>query len=222
MRNRNTGSLRALLFGVMIAGSALLPSCTGSSQRAETLPILGSREPITKTIDGKEVVDTLYHTIPKFSFVNQDSIQISENFFADGVYITNFFFTHCPSICPSMQRNLLKVYQQYHGDPRVKFLSHSIDFKYDTPEVLKEYATKLGVDNDQWQFVTGSKQDIYGIADAYMVYAKEDSTVAGGYDHSGYTLLVDKNRHIRGAYDGTSEDQIQLLLKELEILLQEQ
>lgn len=206
-----------------IIGSGLLSSCANSSQsQQDTLPILGSREPVSSMVDGREVVDTVYHKIPEFSFLNQDSIMISQDFFSEGIYIANFFFTHCPSICPTMQRNLLKVYQQYHGDPRVKFLSHSIDFKYDSPEVLKNYSQKLGVDNDQWQFVTGSKKDIYGIADFYMVYAKEDSTVPGGYDHSGYTLLIDKDRHIRGAYDGTSDDQIQLLLKELEILLKEQ
>src|SRR5690606_21686459 len=102
---------------------------------------------------------------------------------------------------------------------RVKFLSHSLDFRHDTPAVLKTYAHKLGVTNDQWQFVTGSKADIYSLADSYMVYAKEDSNVPGGYDHAGYLLLVDHNKHIRGAYDGTDDTQLQLLEKDLKILL---
>lgn len=186
-----------------------------------TLPILGEREPVTRTVDGQTVTDTVYHTIADFQLLNQDSVLIDNHVFENGVYIANFFFTHCPSICPTMQRNLLKVYEQYRGDERVRFLSHSIDFRYDTPSVLKVYAEKLGVTNDQWQFVTGSKADIYGMADSYMAYLKEDADVPGGYDHSGYLLLVDQNRHIRGAYDGTNADQIQLLMDDLATLLKE-
>ncbi len=193
----------------------------GNQQDSQTLPILGPREPMTAVIDGQTVVDTQYHHIPDFQLLNQDSVLISNQMFEGGVYIANFFFTHCPSICPTMQRNLLKVYEQYKGDERVKFLSHSIDFRYDSPAVLKAYADKLGVTNEQWQFVTGSKADIYTLADSYMVYTKEDSSVPGGYDHSGYFLLVDKDRHIRGAYDGTDDMQLQLLTEELAILLKE-
>lgn len=120
-----------------------------------------------------------------------------------------------------MQRNLLKVYEKYKGDDRVSFLSHSIDFKFDSPSVLKAYAQKLGVTNEQWQFVTGSKKDIYGLADQYLVYTKEDASVPGGYDHQGYLVLVDKDKHIRGAYDGTNEEQVAQLFTDLEILLQE-
>ncbi len=194
-------------------------ACDSTPERK--LPILGHREAITQTIDGETVVDTLYQQIPAFEFLNQDSVLISHGDFEDGVYIANFFFTHCPSICPTMQRNLLQVYQKYEGDERVKFLSHSIDFKYDQPSVLKTYAQKLGVTDQRWQFVTGTKEAIYGISDDYMVYTKEDDTAPGGYDHSGYFILVDKDRHIRGAYDGTNDQQVELLFEELEILLKE-
>lgn len=201
----------------------VLNACSNpeSEKNKQTLPYLGHREPVTQIIDGKEVTDTLYQQIPDFEFLNQDSVFISQEFFESGLYVANFFFTHCPSICPTMQRNLLEVYQKFHDDSRLKFLSHSIDFKNDSPSVLKEYANKLGVDNDQWQFVSGDKKDIYGMADHYMVYAKEDENVAGGYDHSGYTLLIDKNRNIRGAYDGTSKEEIQKLIQDLEIILKD-
>lgn len=210
-------------FLAAFAALLVLQSCnsTDRSDSGEKLPILGHREPITKEVNGDSVTDTIYQQIPEFEFLNQDSVMISHKTFENKVYIANFFFTHCPSICPTMQRNLLTVYQQYLGDERVNFLSHSIDFKYDTPAVLKTYADKLGVTNHQWQFVTGTKADIYGIADSYMVYTKEDADVPGGYDHSGYFLLVDHNRHIRGAYDGTSLDEIQKLQKDLRILLRE-
>lgn len=200
--------------------SLLIVSIIGcNSSTNEQLPILGSREPVEKEVGGEIVVDTLYHQIPEFNLLNQDSVVINSRLFDNGVYIANFFFTSCPSICPTMQRNLLKIYEQYKGDQRIKFLSHSLDFRHDTPSVLKAYADKLGVTNDQWQFVTGSKADIYGLADSYMVYAKEDSDAPGGYDHAGYFLLVDHNKHIRGAYDGTDDAQLQLLNKDLKILL---
>ena len=207
----------------LLSSICFFAAITGCGQRDgnQKLPILGSRETISKVVDGETVTDTLYHSIPDFQLLNQDSILITNREFDNGVYIANFFFTHCPSICPTMQRNLLKVYEQYKGDERVRFLSHSIDFRYDSPSVLKAYATKLGVTNDQWQFVTGSKADIYGLADNYMVYTKEDSSVPGGYDHSGYFLLVDHDKHIRGAYDGTDDTQVQLLFNELAILLKE-
>lgn len=206
----------------LLAGACVLSSVVACQQTAEkTLPILGMREPVTRVVDGQTVTDTVYHSIADFRLLNQDSVFIDNHTFDDGVYIANFFFTHCPSICPTMQRNLLKVYEKYKGDERVRFLSHSIDFRYDSPSVLNAYAKKLGVTNDQWQFVTGSKAEIYGLSDSYMVYTKEDANVPGGYDHSGHLLLVDQHRHIRGAYDGTDDTQVQLLFEDLAILLNE-
>ncbi len=213
--------MRNSLFLLLMSGCILAAVAACNNETSKTLPILGSRDPVTKVVDGKTIIDTLYHRIPDFQLLNQDSVLITNQLFGNGVYIANFFFTHCPSICPIMQRNLLKVYEKYKGDERVKFLSHSIDFRHDSPSVLKSYAEKLGVTNDQWQFVTGSKAAVYGLSDSYMVYTKEDSNIPGGYDHSGYLLLVDSNRHIRGAYDGTNDEQIQLLLDELAILLKE-
>src|SRR5690606_13211211 len=182
---------------------------------------IGNHSTTEKVVDGRSVIDTNYYQVPEFRFLNQDSVYISSADFADKIYITNFFFTHCPSICPTMQRNLLQVYEKYKDDNRVAFLSHSIDFKYDSPSVLKSYADKLGVTNQQWQFVTGEKKDIYGIADHYYVYTKEDESAPGGYDHQGYLVLIDGQRHIRGAYDGTNDEQVKQLFEDLAILLEE-
>lgn len=203
--------------------SSFLLGLIASSCQSNTakLPIIGEREVVETQVDGKTVIDTIYPKIPSFQFLNQDSAMISDKDFDNKIYVANFFFTHCPSICPTMQRNLLKAYEKYKGDDRISFLSHSIDFKYDQPSVLKSYAQKLGVDNAQWQFVTGSKADIYGLTDKYLVYAKEDSTVAGGYDHTGYLVLVDHDKHIRGAYDGTNDEQVKQLLNDIDVLLNE-
>lgn len=209
--NLGYGLLAILGFGLV--------SC---DQTNATLPIYGHREPVERTVDGKTVIDTIYQTIPDFSFINQDSATLTQAFFDDKIYVANFFFTHCPSICPTMQRNMLKVYEEYKGDDRIAFLSHSIDFKYDQPHILKAYATKLGVDNDQWQFVNGSKADIYGMSEKYLVYTAEDANAPGGYDHQGYLVLIDKDRRIRGAYDGTDDEQVSKLQADLKILLKEQ
>ncbi|PVH23982.1 SCO family protein [Sphingobacterium corticibacter] len=201
----------------------ILGICLASCDQAtSTLPIYGHREPVERNVDGKTVIDTIYQTIPDFNFINQDSATLTQAFFDDKIYVANFFFTHCPSICPTMQRNMLKIYQEYKGDDRIAFLSHSIDFKYDQPHILKAYATKLGVDNDQWQFVNGSKADIYGISEKYLVYTAEDTNAPGGYDHQGYLVLIDKDRRIRGAYDGTDDEQVSKLQADLKILLKEQ
>ncbi|MDF2475509.1 MAG: hypothetical protein K0S24_992 [Sphingobacterium sp.] len=194
-------------------------SCKNTSQ--SSLPIYGEREAVEKNIDGKQVVDTVYHTIPAFKFLNQDSVMITDKDFEGKVYIANFFFTHCPSICPTMNRNLLKIYTQYKDNDAVRFLSHSIDFKYDQPYVLKDYANKLGVSNDHWQFVSGTKADIYGIANQYLVYTAEDKNAPGGYDHQGYLVLIDQNKRIRGAYDGTNDEQVKKLMNDLPKLLNE-
>ncbi|WP_400261085.1 SCO family protein [Sphingobacterium sp. SG20118] len=182
---------------------------------------MDSVKPVEKIVDGVTVTDTIYHTIPAFQFLNQDSTYTTNKDYDDKVYIANFFFTHCPSICPTMNRNLLKIYEQYKNDDQVYFLSHSIDFKYDQPSVLKEYANKLGVTNNHWNFVTGTKADIYGIANQYLVFTAEDKNAPGGYDHQGLLVLVDKQKRIRGAYDGTNDEQVEKLQKELAILLQE-
>ena len=198
--------------------SLLLFSC---SQPEKKLPIYGEATVETKIVDGKEVQDSIYPTIPNFSFLNQDSVRITQDNFKDKIYVANFFFTHCPSICPTMQRNLLKAYQKYKGNPKIAFLSHSIDFKYDHPYVLKDYANKLGVDTDQWQFVTGTKAEIYGISKDYLVFTKEDANVPGGYDHQGYLVIIDPLKRIRGAYDGTNDEQVTKFLEDLDIILKE-
>lgn len=200
-------------------GLFLLFACGGPQKK--TLPILGERTSTNKVVDGRTITDTIYQTIPPFSFVNQDSVNISDKDFANSIYVADFFFTSCPSICPIMSKNLLKVLAKFKGNQEVKILSHSIDSKYDTPWVLKRYADKLGVTGNQWQFVHGSQKDIYGIADKYMVYAKENDQAPGGFEHQGWFILVDKEKRLRGAYDGTDDDQVMQLMQDIDILLAE-
>ncbi len=195
-----------------------LTSCNNTDK---TLPILGHREAVERSVDGNIQVDTVYQTIPAFRLLNQDSTEISNADFNGSVYVADFFFTSCPSICPTMSRNLLKVLEKYQGNQQVKILSHSIDPKYDTPTVLKKYAQKLGVTGDQWQFATGDRDQIYGLADKYMVFAAEDANAPGGYEHQGWFILIDPDRRIRGAYDGTNDEQVAQLMDDMDVLLKE-
>jgi len=199
----------------------LLYSC--SSKDVKQLPILGNREPVEKTVNGKVVVDTIYQTIPAFNFVNQDNEPVSNKDFDGKIYVADFFFTSCPSICPVMQRNLLKVYEKFKGNPQVKILSHSIDAKYDTPPVLKKYAQKLGVEGTQWEFVHGSRDSVYTMAEKnYLTAVNEDpNKETGGFIHQGWFILVDKEKRLRGAYDGTNEEQVKQLVADMQTLLDE-
>jgi protein SCO1 len=194
-------------------------SCDSSPKR---LPILGERDVVTRQVDGKTVEDTVYNTIPDFSFVNQNGDTVTQEIVKGKIYVTDFFFTSCPTICPVMKKQMSKVYQKFKENPEVMILSHSIDPTHDTPQVLHQYAEDLGVQGTQWQFLTGPKEKIYEIGQgSYLVTAKEDDTAEGGYIHSGAFILVDKDRRVRGMYDGTTEEGAEKLMKDIEVLLAE-
>ena len=168
------------------------------------------------------MTDTLYQTIPDFRLLNQDSIYLTNQKFDRKIYIADFFFTRCPTICPVMHRNMLAIYRQYQDNKEIQFLSHSIDFKHDSPDALKAYAAKLGVNDGRWQFVCGSKKQIYSLAEkSYMSSAVMDDNAAAGFDHSGYLLLIDKHRRIRGAYLGFDTAEVRQLKDDLKLLLAE-
>lgn len=203
----------------ILLATGLIQAC---SSGPKTLPILGERQTVEKVIDGKTVIDTVYQHIPAFSYLNQDSVYISNADFDGSIYVADFFFTSCNTICPIMHRNMLTVLDKYKGNEHVKFLSHSIDTKYDWPNRLKKYATKLGVTGNQWQFVHGSKDSIYSVAaKSYLVAAYEDGAAPQGLVHQGWFVLIDKEKRIRGAYDGTKTDQVAQLMSDMDLLLQE-
>lgn len=206
-------------FAFICVMALCLMSCDREPERR--LPIYGQHSTTERNVEGKVIIDTVYHTIPNFSFINQDSSELNQEFFDGKIYIANFFFTRCPTICPIMQRNMLTIYEKYKNDERVAFLSHSIDYRNDHPLVLKEYADRLGVDNSQWQFVNGQKDEIFDISKEYLVFTTVDENAPGGYDHQGLFLLVDQQRRIRGAYDGTEDEQIQRLLNDIKTLFKE-
>ncbi len=166
--------------------------------------------------------DTIYHKIEDYKFVDQDSAWVTPATFEGKIYVADFFFTSCPTICPIMKTQMLRVYEKYETNPEVMMLSHSIDPKHDTVAVLKEFADRLGVKSDKWHFITGNKDDIFKLGQtSYMVAATEDSSEPGGYIHSGAFILVDKDRRIRGFYDGTVAEQVDKLMMDMDKLLKE-
>jgi len=198
---------------------ALLLFAACKSNNKKTLPIYGSRQAVTKTVNGQQVTDTVYQTIPDFTFVNQYGDSTGTKNLKKDIYVADFFFTSCPSICPVMQRNMLNVYTAFKDTADVKILSFTIDPRHDTVPVLKKYADKLGVTGNSWWFLLGDKDKVYDMAAKnFLVAVSQDSTAAGGYIHQGYFVLVDKQKRVRGAYDGTDMKQVNQLIDDIKTL----
>ncbi|PRY13820.1 protein SCO1/2 [Pontibacter ummariensis] len=201
-------SLHLSLLFIMV----MLLSC---KEKEERLPILGPRE--------VQAGDTLYHTIPDFAFADQDSSLVTPETFQGDIYVADFFFTSCPTICPKMKSQMLRVYEKYQGNDNVKFLSHSIDPAHDTVAVLRDYADRLGVDAGKWHFITGDRDAIFDIAqNSYMASAMEDEKEPSGLVHSGAFLLIDSQRRVRGHYDGTKAEEVDQLMRDMDLLLKEE
>ena len=208
--------MRYIIFSIF---GLLLFSCSSNNAR---LPILGPKEIKNVTFEGKIKADTIYHTIRDFSFTDQNGEEVTQETFKDKIYVADFFFTTCPTICPIMKTQMLRVYEKYKDNPDVLLLSHTIDPKHDSVEVLHEFAERLGVNTGSWHFVTGDEAEIYDIGqNSYMVTARDDPDEPGGYLHSGAFLLIDKERRIRGIYDGTNKEKVDDLMKDMDKLLKE-
>lgn len=191
---------------------AFLASCN-LLQKERMLPILGNHD-VNDTTG-----DTIYHQIPDFTFVNQDSNEVTNATFTGKIYVSDFFFTSCPTICPKVKKQMLRLHEKYKDDDRFVMISHTIDVKRDTVERLKHYAKNLGVTAEKWHFVTGEKSDIYEIAEDYMSIAVEDPRAPGGFDHSGWLILIDENRHIRSFCNGTEEEPVTRFMEDIDYLL---
>ncbi len=183
----------------------------GCSMKDSPLPILGERRVIGS--------DTIYHRIAEFSFVDQDGAIVNRETFAGKIYVADFFFTSCRTICPIMKTQMHRVYEATEAMPDVVLLSHTIDPEYDTVALLHDFVARLGVTSNRWHFVTGAKDSIYKIAQtSYFATAMEDSTEPDGFIHSGLFLLIDKEGRIRGKYDGTKEEDVNRLIAEIKRL----
>lgn len=177
------------------------------------LPILSK-----PTIENGE---SSYERIPDFQFINQDSQLITPTTFADKIYVVDFFFTSCPTICPTLAKEMKRIYTHFEEEEKVNLLSHTIDPKRDTVGRLALYAQNLEASSDKWHFVTGEKDALFDIAEDYFNIVLEDPSIPEGLDHSGRIVLVDTNGHIRAFCNGTKPEEVDRFINDIERLLKE-
>lgn len=176
-----------------------------------------------------------FEKVPDFEFTDQNNELVTNENFKNKVYVVEFFFTSCPTICPRMNENMVKIQNEFYGNPSFGIASVSIDPERDSPEVLKAYAREKGATLKNWYFLTGDKSDVYSFSnDGFRLYAGENKDVEGGFEHSGLFALIDKDGYIRSRtvvngemenpikfYNGLDEKEIQWLKEDINILLKE-
>lgn len=169
-----------------------------------------------------KINDTTYHTIPPFFFINQYNQKITEADVKGKVYVTDYFFTTCQSICPVMSTSLERVYKEFNSRGDFMILSHTVDPETDSVAQLLSYAKLHGVKDAKWMFVTGEKKHLYEVArKGYLLNAEEGDGGAEDFIHTQNFALIDKERHIRGFYDGTDSTDVNNLITDIKLLLQE-
>ena len=183
-----------------------------------SLPIYQPAEVNAKLVDTSIVHKIKYHTISDFNLINQNGDTITQDFYNDKIYVADFFFTTCQSICPIMTKNMKEIQEKLINDKEILLLSHSVTPEIDSVVQLKKYAIANEINDHKWNLVTGDKKQIYNLArKSYL--AVEDSPL-GDYDmiHTENFMLIDKNKQIRGFYNGTLDAEITRLLADIEIL----
>lgn len=195
----------------LLLGLLLLSAC--ESVPKGPLPILGQHE----YMDG----DTIFHAIPDFEFWNQDSVLISNDDLSQHIYIADFFFTSCPSICPKVTKQMLRLHDEFKDQDLVRLVSYTMDPKRDNVETLGLYAHNLDVKAPKWHFLTGDKDSLLDLSDEYFIVAYEDEDAPGGFEHSGKIILVDKDRHVRAFAEGTDPEDVTGLITDVRRLINE-
>ena len=217
-----------ILFGLLAVPSIAYLYLQTGKNNFKPLEILGPIEIQSKTVDGHQVNDTVYHTIIGFSLLDQDSNQVSENIFKGKIHIANFMFTTCGTICPKMSNEMMRVQHAFEKDTDVVIVSYTVDPEHDSPSVLKEYALKHKAIQNKWFFLTGDKKTIYDLArNSYYLVAGEGDGGQEDFIHSEMFTLIDKEGRIRGGkdkkgnlltYDGTNILDVNRLIEDVEVL----
>ncbi len=187
---------------------------TRGHNQFKTLPYLGPYELSEKG-------DTVFHSIPHFSFVNQSGQTITDNDLKDKIYIANFFFATCQTVCPKMNEQVHRVQEAFKDNPDIRFLSFTVDPESDSVEALAAYAKMMNADNSKWWFLTGQKDSIYNLArEGYLVPAAI-GRAENDFFHSQSLILIDKEKHMRGIYDGLEPAEVDTLIDEVKVLMHE-
>lgn len=204
----------------------LVASCAQRGEkesRVERLPYYKEATFTPYWFDTEEEVPKDFHRIPAFELYNQNGDTITENHFSEKIYVADFFFTSCPGICPAMTDNMLLIQEAFKDDDQVMLLSHSVTPMRDSVETLRNYADGKGVMDGKWELVTGERSDIYELG-RNSYFAEEDLGLTKGNDdflHTENFLLVDKNRYLRGIYNGLKKADVNQLIADIKTLQKE-
>ena len=186
----------------------------------ETLPIYQPAEVNEKLVDSSIIHVSKYHKISDFILTNQNGKEITQADYKDKIYVADFFFTTCQDICPLMTKNMYELQEELKNDNEILLLSHTVIPEVDTVKRLKEYAIENNVDDSKWNLVTGDKKQIYELARKSYLAVEDSNFNEFDMIHTENFMLIDKEKQIRGFYDGTNSEEINRLLKDIEILKQ--
>ena len=213
--------INSLIFVLVILSTSCKKEVSNEKlSRVDTLPYYSeaSFTPHWLTLDSK-VLKT-FHSIPEFSLTNQLGETVTQSTFKDKIYVTDFFFTTCPGICPRMTANMMTLQEKFSNDDEILLLSHSVTPETDSVSILKAYAENKGIDNSKWHLVTGDRKEIYDLGrKAY--FAEEDlgkEKTEDDFLHTENFVLIDKNKHIRGIYNGLNKTDVQQLIADIKTL----
>ena len=188
----------------------------------KTLPIYNPADVNPELVDSTVQYVAKYHTIGDFSFTNQNGKTITQKDYKGKIYVADFFFTTCGSICPIMPTNMIDVQKAFANNPKVMILSHTVTPEIDSVPVLKKYALEKGVIDSKWNLVTGDKKDIYSMArKSYLAVKLGKPEELYDMVHTENFVLVDAERRVRGFYDGTKKEEVKKLIEDIQWLLTE-
>ena len=199
----------------------VLFSCKNSDKKVRVLPMVGNFDIVYSMVNGKEVADTVYPKMVDFSYLNQDSILIKSSDMKGKIWIADFMFTSCPTICPKMTEQMKRLSGMTKDlNDHIQFISFSINPKYDTPSQLKKYIKAHNIITSNWYFFTGNEAKTHDLGiNNFQIFAGQDASAAGGYAHTGAFALVDKEGYVRGVYMGTDPKEVNKLEKDIRKLL---
>ncbi len=199
----------------------ILFSCKSKPSTQKVLPYVGNFDIEYRMVEGKEVADTVYPKIIDFAYLNQDSIMIKSSSMKGKIWIAEFFFTSCPTICPTMTKQMIRLNNDTKDIGKyLQFMSFSINPKNDTPSELRKYIEKNKITAKNWQFFTGNEAMTHDLGINYFqIFAGQDAESEGGYAHSGAFTLVDREGYVRGVYLGTDPKEVNRLKTDLRKLL---
>ncbi len=211
-----------ILFTVFVLPPVAILFFASGNHQFKELPYYGEGEIVDTVMNGKTITDTIPYTIGDFVFTDQDGQKVTREDLRGRIFVVNFFFTSCPTICPPMSAQLMRVQMGLKDVPDFAVLSHTVDPRNDSLPVLRQYAEKYGANTKRWMFLRGSEKYTYKIGEEnYYLTSEINAGAPGGFIHSPMLVLIDQKGHIRGYYDGTNTDEVDQLMEGVRRLYKE-